>query len=184
MLAGNVVKNPEGRVYQRGGENNRSDAAEGATEAGVDRLRGPLQAIRFHTPRNLWQARGRREERMEAMIFGAHVIIYSKDAEADRAFFRDMLGFPCVDAGHGWLIFAMPAAEVAFHSADHNDRADIYLMCDNLQEEIAQLVKKEVVFEEPHQERWGLVTKIRLPGGGSLGLYQPAHPVAIGLVAG
>jgi hypothetical protein len=119
------------------------------------------------------------------MIFGAHMVVYSKDAEADRAFFRDLLGFPSVDAGQGWLIFAMPAAEVAFHPAEHNDdRADFYLMCDDLQEEIARLVKKEVVFEEPHQERWGLVTKIRLPGGGSLGLYQPSHPVAIGLAAG
>jgi catechol 2,3-dioxygenase-like lactoylglutathione lyase family enzyme len=113
------------------------------------------------------------------MVTGAHVVLYSKDAEADRAFFRDALGFECVDAGHGWLIFALPPAEVAMHPAGHNDRAELYLMCDDLNAEIAELVKKDVVFEEPHKERWGTVAKIRLPGGGSIGLYQPAHPLAI-----
>jgi catechol 2,3-dioxygenase-like lactoylglutathione lyase family enzyme len=114
----------------------------------------------------------------EKMITGAHVVLYTKDAEADRAFFRDVLGFVSVDAGHGWLIFALPPAEVAMHPAEHNDRAELYLMCDDLKAEIAELVKKDAVFEEPHQERWGTVTKIRLPGGGSLGLYQPSHPTA------
>jgi catechol 2,3-dioxygenase-like lactoylglutathione lyase family enzyme len=116
------------------------------------------------------------------MILGAHVIVYSKDAEADRAFFRDVLALPNVDAGHGWLIFALPPAEAAFHPAEHNDRNELYLMCNDLETEIAQLVKKDVVFEEPHEERWGKVTRIRLPGGGSVGLYQPAHPTAIGLM--
>lgn len=114
------------------------------------------------------------------MITGAHLILYTKDAEADRAFFRDVLGFGSVDAGHGWLIFALPPAEAAMHPAEHNDRAELYLMCDDLKAEIAELVKKDVVFEEPQRERWGLVTKIRLPGGGSLGLYQPSHPTAAG----
>jgi len=113
------------------------------------------------------------------MITGAHVVVYSRDAEADRAFFREVLRFPSLDAGNGWLIFALPPAEAAFHPAEHNDRAELYLMCDNLQTELAELVKKDVVFEEPHKERWGTVTKIRLPGGGSLGLYQPSHPVTM-----
>jgi catechol 2,3-dioxygenase-like lactoylglutathione lyase family enzyme len=113
------------------------------------------------------------------MVTGAHVVLYSKDAEADRAFFRDVLGFKNVDAGHGWLIFALPSAEAAMHPAEHNDRAELYLMCDDLNAEIAELVKKDVVFEEPHTERWGTVARIRLPGGGSLGLYQPSHPVAV-----
>jgi catechol 2,3-dioxygenase-like lactoylglutathione lyase family enzyme len=114
------------------------------------------------------------------MITGAHIIVYSKDAEGDRAFFRDVLGFDCVDAGKGWLIFRLPPAEAAIHPAEHNDRAELYLMCDDLQAEIAELVKKEVVFEEPREERWGKVTKIRLPGGGSVGLYEPTHSTAIG----
>jgi catechol 2,3-dioxygenase-like lactoylglutathione lyase family enzyme len=113
------------------------------------------------------------------MIRGAHVVLYSKDAEADRAFFRDVLGFRNVDAGHGWLIFALPPVELAIHPAEHNDRAELYLMCDDLKAELAELVKKDVVFEEPHTERWGTVAAIRLPGGGRLGLYQPSHPVAI-----
>jgi catechol 2,3-dioxygenase-like lactoylglutathione lyase family enzyme len=114
------------------------------------------------------------------MITGTHVVLYTKDAQADRAFFRDVLGFKSVDAGDGWLIFALPPAEAALHPAEHGERAELYLMCDNLKAEIAELVKKDVVFEEPHKERWGIVTKIRLPSGGSLGLYQPSHPIAVG----
>ena len=113
------------------------------------------------------------------MINGAHLVIYTRDAEADRAFFRDALGFENVDAGHGWLIFALPPAEAAMHPAEHNDRCELYLMCGDLDAEIAELVKKDVAFEEPHKERWGRVSKIRLPGGGSIGLYQPSHPVAV-----
>jgi catechol 2,3-dioxygenase-like lactoylglutathione lyase family enzyme len=113
------------------------------------------------------------------MFTGAHVVLYTKDAEADRAFFRDVLGFDSVDAGRGWLIFALPPAEAAMHPAEHNDRCELYLMCDDLKAEIAELVKKDVVFEDPHQERWGKVARIRLPGGGKLGLYEPSHPTAI-----
>jgi catechol 2,3-dioxygenase-like lactoylglutathione lyase family enzyme len=113
------------------------------------------------------------------MVTGTHVMLYSKDAEADRAFFRDVLGLKHVDAGHGWLIFRPPPAEVAMHPAEHNDRAELYLMCDDLNAEIAELVKRDVVFEEPRKERWGTVASIRLPGGGRLGLYQPSHPTAI-----
>jgi len=117
---------------------------------------------------------------MNDMIMGAHMVLYTRNAEADRAFFRDILDFPCVDAGHGWLIFAMPAAEAAFHPAEDNDRHEFYLMCDDLKREMARLEKKGIACPAPHTERWGTVTKIPLPGGGAVGLYQPAHPIAIG----
>jgi len=112
------------------------------------------------------------------MIIGAHVVIYSNNAEADRAFFRDTLGFSNVDAGHGWLIFALPPAEVAVHPAEENGRHELYLMCDDLKAVIAALAKKGVECSDVHKERWGSVTRIRLPGGGELGLYQPKHPMA------
>ena len=102
------------------------------------------------------------------MIFGAHVIAYSKDAEADRAFFRDVLGFASVDAGHGWLIFALPQAEAAFHPAEENDRHELYFMCDDLKAEISALKKKDVACSDIHNERWGSITKISLPGGGKI----------------
>lgn len=115
------------------------------------------------------------------MISGAHVILYSKDAEADRAFFRDVLGFPAVDAGRGWLIFALPPAEAAFHPSDQNGHHELYFLCDDVKAEIAALAKKNVKCTEVHEERWGSVTKVRLPGGGEVGLYQPKHPTALGL---
>jgi catechol 2,3-dioxygenase-like lactoylglutathione lyase family enzyme len=115
------------------------------------------------------------------VISGAHVILYSKDAEADRAFFRDVLGFPAVDAGRGWLIFALPPAEAAFHPSDQNGHHELYFLCDDVKAEIAALAKKNVKCTEVHEERWGSVTKMRLPGGGEVGLYQPKHPTALGL---
>jgi catechol 2,3-dioxygenase-like lactoylglutathione lyase family enzyme len=115
------------------------------------------------------------------MIWGAHLIIYSKDPEADRAFFRDVLGFSSVDAGRGWLIFALPPAEAAFHPAEENGRHELYLMCSDVHAEIAALAGKGVVCSAPHSERWGTITQIQLPGGGTIGLYQPSHPVAISL---
>ena len=115
------------------------------------------------------------------MISGAHVIVYSKDAEADRVFFRDVLGFASVDAGHGWLIFALPPAEAAFHPAEENDRHEIYFMCSDLKAEMHALARKNVVFSPVHEERWGSITKISLPGGGQVGLYQPKHPTAFDL---
>jgi len=113
------------------------------------------------------------------MIFGAHVILYSKDAEADRAFLRDVLGFSSVDAGHGWLIFAMPPAEAAVHPADENGRHELYFMCDDLKSEISALEKKGVQCSDVQEARWGSITRVRLPGGGEVGLYQPKHPMAI-----
>ena len=115
------------------------------------------------------------------MISGAHVIVYSKDAEADRAFFRDVLGLKSVDAGHGWLIFALPPAEAAFHPSGENGPHELYFMCDDLKAEMASLVKRNVPCSAVHEERWGSVTKILLPGGGQIGLYQPKHPTAFGL---
>jgi hypothetical protein len=114
------------------------------------------------------------------MISGAHIILYSQDAEADRVFFRDKLNFPAVDAGRGWLIFALPPTEAAFHPADQNGSHELYLMCDDLAAEIAALDARGAACSPVHEERWGSVTYIQLPGGGKLGLYQPKHPTAIG----
>jgi len=112
------------------------------------------------------------------MIIGAHIILYSKDAEADRNFLRDVLGFKHVNAGHGWLIFALPPSEAAVHPADENGKHELYLMCDDLKAEIAALASNGVQCSKIHQERWGSLTHIQLPGGGQLGLYQPKHPTA------
>jgi catechol 2,3-dioxygenase-like lactoylglutathione lyase family enzyme len=116
---------------------------------------------------------------------GAHVVIYSQDAEADRAFFRDVLGFPCVDAGHGWLIFGMPPAEAAFHPddgpANGNTRHELYFLCDDLKAEMAALEKEGVHFSGLQEARWGSIAKLRLPGGSDVGLYQPKHKTALHL---
>ena len=117
------------------------------------------------------------------MINGAHVIVYSTDAEADRAFFRDILGFPSVDAGHGWLIFALPPAEAAFHPAEENDTHELFFMCDDLQAEMASLAAKKIQCGKVEEARWGSITRITLPGGGKIGLYQPKHPTALALNA-
>jgi catechol 2,3-dioxygenase-like lactoylglutathione lyase family enzyme len=109
------------------------------------------------------------------MISGAHVIVYSRDAAADRAFFQEVLGFSSVDAGHGWLIFALPPAEAAIHPTDEHALSELYFMCDDLKAEIEALGQKGVRCSEVEEARWGSVTKIRLPGGGEVGLYQPKH---------
>jgi catechol 2,3-dioxygenase-like lactoylglutathione lyase family enzyme len=113
------------------------------------------------------------------VISGAHVIVYSKDAAADRAFFRDVLGFASVDAGHGWLIFALPPAEAAFHPAEANGRHELYLMCEDLEAEMKSLAKRGVTCSAVQQERWGSITSVPLPGGGTVGLYQPKHPTEL-----
>lgn len=109
------------------------------------------------------------------MIHGAHVIIYSKDAEADRAFFRDVLRYPFADAGHGWLIFALPPAEVAVHPSDENDAHELFLMCDDVHAFVTEMKAKNVPCSGVHEERWGSITRLTLPGGGKLGVYQPKH---------
>jgi catechol 2,3-dioxygenase-like lactoylglutathione lyase family enzyme len=114
------------------------------------------------------------------MISGAHVILYSKNADADRAFFRDVLTLESVDAGHGWLIFSLPPAEVAFHPSHEGDACELYLMCRDLKAEMASLANKGVSCPAPQETRWGSVTTVRLPGGGRVGLYEPRHLTAVG----
>jgi catechol 2,3-dioxygenase-like lactoylglutathione lyase family enzyme len=112
------------------------------------------------------------------VITGAHTVIYSRDAEADRAFFRDVLDLPSVDAGGGWLIFGLPAGEAAFHPAgEQGGTQELYLMCDDIRTTVAQLRERGAEFSrEVSDERWGLVTAIRLPSGAELHLYEPRHP--------
>ena len=123
------------------------------------------------------------------MISGAHILLYSKNPEGDRAFFRDVLGFRAVDVGHGWLIFALPPAEAGIHPVEGDSQqpaggppflgAVLYLMCDDLRSTIQSLKAKNVVCSEIAEEEWGMRTALRLPSGGLLGLYQPKHPTAI-----
>lgn len=124
------------------------------------------------------------------MFSGAHVLFFSRDAEADRAFLRDSLGMPFVDAGHGWLIFQLPPAEAAVHPVDAGGEgaqdgsmlpAELYLMCDDLEATLEALRGRGVATAEVKEERWGRVTRLRLPSGGTLGLYQPKHATAFDL---
>jgi catechol 2,3-dioxygenase-like lactoylglutathione lyase family enzyme len=110
------------------------------------------------------------------MITGAHVVLYSTDAEADRAFFRDVLSYPFVDAGHNWLIFALPPAELAVHPAASASSHELFLMCDDVENFIGQMAERGVECAEVSTERWGSITRLTLPGGGTLGVYQPSHP--------
>jgi catechol 2,3-dioxygenase-like lactoylglutathione lyase family enzyme len=112
------------------------------------------------------------------MITGAHVVVYSTDAEADRAFFRDVLGFKCVDAHDGWLIFALPPSEAAFHPAEANGRHELFLMCDDIHDTVANLAAAGVACGEISDQGWGILTSLTLPGSGQIGLYQPRHPLA------
>ena len=109
------------------------------------------------------------------MINGAHLVIYSKDAEADRAFLKDVLSFPHVDVGHGWLLFRLPETEAAVHPSDQNDKQELFLMCDDLEGTVETLVAKGVACEPFTTQGWGRMTRLTLPGGGGLGLYEPRH---------
>ena len=130
---------------------------------------------------------------MPAMITGAHVLLNSTNPEADRKFFRDVLGFPRVDVGGGWLIFALPPAELAVHPTDKKTHrrspghrmlgAVLYLMCADLKAVIRSLKLKKIACTKVTQEAWGRKTTIKLPSGGEIGLYQPSHPTALGLKA-
>lgn len=116
------------------------------------------------------------------MIMGSHVIVHSRDAEADRAFFAEVLDQPSVDAGGGWLIFKLPPAEVAVHPSDGPTGHELYFVCDDLDSTMSELRAKGVQFtRDVSEERWGRLTAIRLPGGGEIGMYQPRHPLAIDL---
>jgi catechol 2,3-dioxygenase-like lactoylglutathione lyase family enzyme len=134
--------------------------------------------IEFEIPRDMSPGLVGIQE--EQMISGAHVVVYSKNAEADRAFFRDLLGFKSVDAGHGWLIFALPPTEAAFHPSEEGAHA-LYFMCDDLKAEMASLAGKGVKCFRVGEARWGLLTKMLLPSGGNVGLYQPKHLTALNL---
>ena len=128
---------------------------------------------------------------MSAGIIGAHVLLYSDNPAADRAFFRDILNFPAVDAGGGWLIFALPPAEAGIHPSDGEKRqlhggrrllgSVLYLMCDNLPAPMKSLLAKGVSCSPVETEVWGIKTTLQLPSGGEIGLYQPTHPTALGL---
>lgn len=112
------------------------------------------------------------------MISGSHVVVFTKDGEADRAFFRDVLQMPSVDAGAGWLIFALPPPEVPFHPSDSNNTHQLFLICDDLERTIAELQAQGVQCEQPSVQSWGIATEIQMPGDGRMGLYQPMHPTA------
>jgi catechol 2,3-dioxygenase-like lactoylglutathione lyase family enzyme len=118
------------------------------------------------------------------MITGIHALLYSRDADATRAFFRDILGFPSVDAGQGWLVFALPPAELGIHPAEADAEPELYLMCDNVERTVTELRAKGVEITRPvTDEGWGKVTALRLPGGIELGLYEPRHATALHLAA-
>jgi hypothetical protein len=124
------------------------------------------------------------------MIAGAHFLLYSKDAEADRAFFKTVLEFPSIDIGEGWLLFALPPAELAVHPGDgefvqmHAEHpmlgVVLYLMCDDLRSLMGSLESKGITCAAPVEAEWGISTSLRLPSGGEIGLYQPTHPTMIG----
>jgi len=109
------------------------------------------------------------------MLSGAHVIIYSANPEADRAFLRDVLKLPNVDVGHGWLIFGLPPAEVAVHPSDGTDVHEFYLICEDVDAFGAEMARHGVSCEAVRDQGWGRVTRMVLPGGGKLGVYQPRH---------
>jgi hypothetical protein len=116
------------------------------------------------------------------MIIGSHVIVSSRDPEADRAFFAEVLEQPHVDAGGGWLIFKLPPAELAVHPSDGPSGHELYLMCDDVEATVRDLRAKGVEFtQDVSDQGWGLLTRFRLPGGGEVGMYEPRHPRAIDL---
>jgi len=109
------------------------------------------------------------------MIVGAHAIVYSTNAEEDRAFFRDVLGLPHVDGGDGWLIFGLPPSEIGVHPGDHGGRHELYLMCDDVQAFIADMDRRKIAHSPIQDQGWGRLTQVTLPGGGKLGVYEPRH---------
>jgi len=112
------------------------------------------------------------------MVFGAHLVLFSRDADADRSFLTDVFGLDGVDAGGGWLIFGLPPAEAAVHPAE-SPGAQLFFMCYDLAAEMSSLSERGVSCSAVEEARWGSVTMVRLPGGGEVGLYQPRHPLAI-----
>jgi len=109
------------------------------------------------------------------MITGAHSIIYSSNAEADIDFFKNVLKFPNVDVGHGWLIFGLPPSEIAVHPAPESGTQELYPLCDNIEDFVKEMAANNIVCSAIDTQRWGLITHITLPGGGKLGVYEPRH---------
>lgn len=109
------------------------------------------------------------------MIVGTHAIIYSKNAEADKEFFKKVLKLTNVDVGDGWLIFGLPPSELAVHPADDNGPHELYLMCDDIKSFVDEMSKHSIICSELQDQGWGILTQLKLPGGGSLGVYQPRH---------
>jgi hypothetical protein len=109
------------------------------------------------------------------MINGAHVIIESKDSDADRAFFKDVLGLAHVDVGDGWLIFGLPPSEIAVHPAKKSGRQEVFLMCEDVAAFVAAMKKRKLACDPPKDQGWGVLTAVTLPGGGKLGVYEPRH---------
>lgn len=109
------------------------------------------------------------------MTTGIHFILYSKDAEADKIFFRDILKLTNIDVGDGWLIFGLPPSELAVHPSDTNGQHEIYLMCDDIKTFVQQMNKQKIVCSEIKDEGWGQLVQLTLPGGGKIGVYQPRH---------
>lgn len=109
------------------------------------------------------------------MITGIHTIIYSKDAEADKVFFRDILKLTNVDVGRGWLIFGLPPSELAVHPSEGSEHHELFLMCEDIRAFVQQLSEKSIPCSEVQDQRWGLLTELTLPSGGKLGVYQPKH---------
>ena len=109
------------------------------------------------------------------MINGAHILLYSKNAERDRALLKDVLGLPHVDVGGGWLIFGLPPAEIAVHPGDENDVHELYLMCEDIEATAAALAARGIACSPRQNQSWGIVSQITLPGGGKLGIYEPRH---------
>lgn len=110
-----------------------------------------------------------------AKITGAHTIIYSRNAEADRRFLRDVLGFSFVDVGHGWLIFGLPPAEVAVHPSDDHESHELYLMVDDVRAFVSSMAARGVACSAARELPWGVLTQVTLPSGGKLGVYEPRH---------
>jgi hypothetical protein len=109
------------------------------------------------------------------MLIGAHSIIYSRNPEADRGFFKNVLGLPSVDVGQGWLVFGLPPSEVAVHPSAKNDVHELYLMCDNIERFVSEMMAHGITCSSIENQDWGLLTTLILPGGGKLGVYQPRH---------
>ncbi len=113
------------------------------------------------------------------MVSAVHAVLHTKDAERLRQFFRDVLEFPYVDAGHGWLIFALPPAELGIHPTEGEAKHELYLMSDDVEATIAALAAKGVSCSPIADVGWGLLSSVSLPDGGTIGLYQPRHPSPI-----